>query len=171
VPRIYLFLLGITGVFTACKGSAGPDALASSFVDAYYIEYDFDRALTYADGAAKERLLEEKKLVDAARQKTELAQARTHVYYGAPRKHAVGDDLVHYTFELEIHQGSTDLERTAVVMTARQGGAWKVIAFREEGPKGAEANSGEDQTNGVRTSSRGKARDRPTTGTAAPGVR
>jgi hypothetical protein len=158
VSRIYLFLLGITCATSAafgCKGSSGSDAVATSFVDAYYIEYDFARALTYADGAARSRLEEEKKLVDEARQKTDLQFAKTHVYYDAPEKRAVGDDLVHYTFHLDVQQGTTKIERTAVVMLARQSGAWRVIAFREEGqPVGERGEKGgEDQPNGVRTSS------------------
>jgi hypothetical protein len=140
-------LLGITGALGACKSASSPDQVATAFVDAYYIEYDFDRALNFSDGAAKERLIREKHLVDEAREKTALEHARTHVYYGAPEKHAVNDDLAHYTFHLEIHQGSTNLQRTAVVMLARSGDAFRVIQFREE--------SGEDIPNGVRTSSKG----------------
>lgn len=162
MPRIYLFLLGITGVFTACKGSSGADAVASAFVDAYYIEYNFDRALTYASGAAQERLLEEKKLVDVARQQADLQIARTHVYYDTPEKHAVNDDLVHFTFALEIHQGQSDIRRTAVIMTARENGTWRVIAFREEGQeigdRARRPESGDDQPNSVRTSSKGTPR-------------
>ncbi len=147
-----MFLLGITCASfaeLACKGSSGPDAVAAAFVDAYYIEYDFARALTYADGAAKSRLEEEKKLVDDARQKTELQYAKTHVYYDMPEKRAVGDDLVHYTFHLDIQQGTSKLARTAVVMLARQSGKprgaadeWRVIAFREEGQPAGERREG-----------------------------
>jgi hypothetical protein len=142
-----LFLLAITGaIFSGCATSNDPDKLAAAFVDAYYIEYDFDRALTMAEGAAKTRLMDEKGLVDAARQKVELVQSKTHVYYNAPERHAVGDTMVHYTFALEIRQGPSNMERKAVIMVAKRDQGWRVISFKEA--------AGDDGVMGVRSSTK-----------------
>jgi hypothetical protein len=136
---------------TSCRDMSDPDQLAKAFVDAYYVEYDFDRALTFSDGAAALRLHDEKKLVDDARTKVAIAQSRSRTYYGDPEKHAVGESLVHYTFALEIHHGSNEMRRTAVIMLAKKSGGWKVIGFREVNEGGA-PSTGEPGSDGVRTS-------------------
>jgi hypothetical protein len=142
-----LFLLAITGaIISGCPASNDPDKLAARFVDAYYIEYDFDRALTMAEGGARARLLDEKSLADVARQKVELAQSKTHVYYGTPERHAVGDTMVHYTFDLQIRQGPSNIERKAVIMVAKRENGWRVIGFRE--------TTGEDGALRVRSSTK-----------------
>jgi hypothetical protein len=156
-----LFLLAITGVFfSGCPASNNPDKLAERFVDAYYIEYDLDRALTMADGSAKARLIDEKGLVDAARQKVELAQSKTHVYYSAPERRELDPDLVYYTFGLEVRQGSSDMRRTAMVMLGQRGGAWRVIGFREPGDRWVdEASTGGREAMGVRSSTQAPRRE------------
>lgn len=120
-------LLGLFG----CRNEADPAVVADHFVDAYYIEFDFLRAKTYAAGGALERLDRELALVDAARQRTEIARAKARVYYEAPERRQVGDDMFHATYPLEIREGHQVLARQAVVMVAKKDGAWKVIQFRE----------------------------------------
>jgi hypothetical protein len=145
-------------LFTGCNDTNSPDGLARAFVDAYYVEYDVDRAIALSDGAATLRLKEEKDLIDEARAKTAIAQSRSRTYYGDPTKREVGGELVHYTFELEIRQGSNDMRRTAVIMIAKRNDLWKVIGFREAGEGGAGPENratGATDSNSVRTSTRG----------------
>ena len=119
MSRILLFFLAFVSVFQhGCARENDPDRLAKGFVDAYYIEYDFERALTFAQGAAVMRLEREKALVDDARQKVAVAQSRSRTYYSEPEKRQVQPDLIHYTFELEIRMGSSDIRRTAIIMLA-----------------------------------------------------
>jgi hypothetical protein len=152
VRRTTLFLGALVFIQAeSCKGSNDPDSLARGFIDAYYVEYDFERALTLTEGAATERLKEEKKLVDDARSKVPIEQSRSRTYYAEPEKHQVKDDLIHYTFKLEIRQGSSTLERTAVILARKQQDVWKVIGFREES-EGGQTRDGE-----ARTSSAGSA--------------
>jgi hypothetical protein len=139
VRRTTLFLGALVFIQAeSCKGSDDPEAIARRFVDAYYVEYDFDHALELADGAAVERLQQEKALVDDARQKVPVAQSRSRTYYEAPEKRLVKDDLAHFTFDLEIRQGSSTIARTAVILVARRQDAWKVIGFREGEGQGAQ---------------------------------
>lgn len=155
MARIYLFShVMFFALAASCRDDPNdPDRRAKAFVDAYYIEYDFARALTYAEGAAAVRLKEEKDLVDDARSKVALAQSRSRTYYSNPEKHQVNDELVHYTFELEIRQGSNDMRRTAIVMLAKKSDAWKVIGFREVGERPL---TGAAAVDGVRTSTPGE---------------
>ncbi|MBK6685527.1 MAG: hypothetical protein IPG45_13745 [Deltaproteobacteria bacterium] len=118
-------------VLLGCRSEADPAVVADHFVDAYYIEFDFVRAKTYAVGGALERLERELALVDAARQRTEIAQAKARVYYEQPERRQVGDDMFHATYPLEIREGHQVLSRQAVVMVAKKDGAWKVVQFRE----------------------------------------
>src|SRR5262249_14552019 len=81
VARIPLLSLAMFFALAAgCKDLGDPDQLAQAFVDAYYLEYDFDRALALADGAAALRLKEEKSLADEARGKVAVAQSRSRTY-------------------------------------------------------------------------------------------
>lgn len=137
-----------------CGKANDPDKIAERFVDAYYIEYDFNRAMEMARGPAMTRLKEEKKLVDDAREKVALAASKAQVYYSPPERRAVGDDLVHYTFALDIKHGSNQIARTAVIMVGRDAGGWKVISFREVGEGGQRGPTGERESGGVGTSTR-----------------
>lgn len=156
MPRIYLFSLAMLfALLTGCNDPSTPDGLARAFVDAYYVEYDFDRAIALSEGAAVLRLKQEKDLIDEARAKTAIAQSRSRTYYNDPEKREVGPEMVHFTFELEIRHGSNDMRRTAVLMLAKRANGWRVIGFREGGEgEGGRAPSAPD-TDGVRTSTRG----------------
>jgi hypothetical protein len=178
VARIYLFshvmFFALIMLAAGCASADDPDRRAKAFVDAYYIEYDFDRAISFADGAALERLKKEKDLADDVRSQIAVAQSRSRTYYNEPSKHEASPELVHYTFELEIRQGSNAMDRTAVIMLAKKSEGWRIIAFREEGePTGERVNprstgsssaargsgervvTGATDDDGVRTSTRG----------------
>lgn len=118
---------------SGCKPSDDPDAVADGFVDAYYIEFDHARALTFAHGGALRRIEDEAKLVDHARSKTAIQEAKIRVYYSAPEKRVVGDDMVNYRYVLDIRRGAEKLEKPTVIMVARRDGRWRVIQFREDG--------------------------------------
>lgn len=154
MARIYLFLqVMFFALAMGCRdGANDPDACAKAFVDAYYIEYDFDRALALAEGPATERLKTEKALVDDARSKVPVAQSRTRTYYDEPQRRDASPEAAHYTFELQVRQGSSEMNRTAIVMVAKKNNAWRVIGFREVGER---APTGATDDDGVRTSTRG----------------
>lgn len=118
-------------LFVGCRSEADPAVVADRFVDAYYIEFDFPRAKTYAVGGALERLERELALVDAARQRTEITRAKARVYYEEPERRLVGEDMFHATYPLEIREGHQVLSRQAVVMVGKKDGVWKVVQFRE----------------------------------------
>lgn len=106
--------------------------VADRFVDAYYVEFDFARAKTYAAGGAIERLDRELALVSAARERVQIGAAKARVYYEPPERRQVGDDMFHATYPLEIRDGTALIKRTAVVMVAKREEGWKVIQFREQ---------------------------------------
>lgn len=163
MSRISSYLLAAVVVLfvQACRGGDDPDRLARDFVDAYYLEYDLDRAMTYSEGTARLRLEEEKRLVDEARTKVAIAQSRTRTYYAEPSRRDVGEGLVHYSFGLEIRQGTTELKRDAVVMIAKRDAGWRVLSFRESTP----GMEGMDPT---RTSTSARERDGVRTSSGAP---
>lgn len=150
MARIYLFLqVMFFALAMGCRdGANDPDTRAKEFVDAYYIEYDFDRALTFAEGPAAERLKTEKDLVDDARSKVAVAQSRTRTYYDEPERRDASPEMVHYTFEIQIRHGGSEMNRTAIVMVAKKSNGWRVIGFREVGER---APTGATDDDGVRT--------------------
>jgi hypothetical protein len=133
--RISLAMFATSAPAAACKDERDPDDVAASFVDAYFLEVDFERAQRLADGEALARIREEQKAAGDIRKQTPIDQAKSRVYYGKPEKSAVGDTLVNYTYALEVHSGSDTFDRSVVVMLARRGEVWRVIKFREQGPR------------------------------------
>lgn len=124
----------------ACKSSDGPDAVANAFVDAYYVEFDHARAKALATGGARRRIEEEERLVADARREMQIESRKARVYYSDPAKRQVRDDLVHYTYQLDIRASDDQQAQEVVVMLANRGrggggrggeGGWKVMQFRE----------------------------------------
>lgn len=132
----FVTVVALAAALCGCKDANSPDAVASSFVDAYYIEFDLNRAKTLASGSALVRLEEEGALVDEARKRTAIQEAKARVYYEAPEKHVTNDSMVHFSYVLDIRRGTNSLKRPAVVMVAKRDGKWTVIQFREEGSTG-----------------------------------
>jgi hypothetical protein len=136
--QLYCGLAGLcllVGV-SACKSEQDPAVVADRFVDAYYLEFDIAKARTFAAGAAIERLQQEEDLAKAAREKMQIAASKARVYYEAPERRPIGDDMFHATYPLEIREGTSLIARKAIIMVAKRDGAWRVIQFREqhEGP-------------------------------------
>ena len=116
----------------ACRSAEDPDRVASDFVDAYYVEFDHARAKTLATGGALRRIEQEEQLVADARQQMQVEDRKARVYYSAPAKRQVSDDMVHYTYTLDVRQsGGAPREQAVVVMLGKGDGVWKVIQFRE----------------------------------------
>lgn len=130
-PALAVFL----NVFaaSACKSANGPDAVAAEFVDRYYVEFELDRAKALTVGAARERIDRESALVKEARQRVQVEGQKARVYYGAPERRQVRDDLVHYTYTLDIRPAGAAIQRPVVVMVGHRPEGWRVVGFRESG--------------------------------------
>lgn len=122
----------LTLVLQAGCPSNSPGSVARRFVDAYYVEFDLSKAQGLASGEARARVDQEAGLAAAARGSGAGAPGLSRVYYGDPVEHQVNDELVHFTFDLEIDSGGERIQRRAVVMLARRRDDWRVIKFREE---------------------------------------
>ena len=139
-------------VVAGCPSENTSDKTADGFVDAYYVEFDFDQALTFTTGAATRRIEAEQELAREGRERGTIEAAKARVYYDQPEHRQVGDDAAHHTYNLEVHQGSVVFRREVFVMTALRKGRWQVISFREE--RGPAAGSGTPRGTGVRTATR-----------------
>ncbi len=115
----------------ACKSASDSDAVADGFVDAYYVEFDHARARTFATAGALRRIDQEEQLVLDARQQIQMEERKARVYYSDPVKREVGEDMVHYTYQLDIRNGDREIAQPVLVMLGKQDGLWKVIQFRE----------------------------------------
>jgi hypothetical protein len=131
--RFWVAPLALVFCATGCKDANDPDTVASGFVDAYYIEFDHARAKTFTYGGALRRIEEEAKLVDFARKKTAIQEAKARVYYGDPERRAIGDDKVHYRYVLDVRRGPERFETPTVILVAKRDGEWRVIQFHEGG--------------------------------------
>jgi hypothetical protein len=135
-------------VAASCNQSTNPDDVANRFVDAYYLEFDFNRAAALAESEARTRVEHDAKEVEQVRQLG--AFERSNVYYGKPERRALSADLVHYTFTLDVRLGDEHFERKILLIVAKRGTSeWRVIGFRELGERVGESSA--DPNLGVRT--------------------
>jgi hypothetical protein len=150
----------------ACQKGTDANSISNRFVDAYYLQFNFEQALGFTAGAATRRIEAEQKLVGAARANGALSRARAKVYYESPEHRTVREDLSHHTYVLESHVGASRLTTRVLVMTARREEHWKVISFRELGRPSSKGNpqgiAGEKDPDDVQIKSRSS-----TTSTAA----
>ena len=123
-------LLGFLGI-AACKSADDADGVAAAFIDAYYVEFDHARAKSLAAGGALRRIEEEERLVADAREQMQVESQKARVYYSDPLKRQVRDDMVHYTYQLDVRMSGTQRDQQVIVMLAKRDGAWKVVQFRE----------------------------------------
>ena len=80
------FILGLCAVFSAgaCTKATDANSVADRFIDAYYLEFNFDGALKMTAGSATRRIEAERKLASESRASGALAGARAKVYYETP---------------------------------------------------------------------------------------
>ena len=131
----------------ACPKGNDANSIADKFVDAYYIEFNFDEALTFTSGMAKRRIENERQLASKIRSTGALRNLKAKVYYDTPEHRSVREDLSHHTYTLDTAVGTSLMSNRVLVMTARKDGKWEVIAFREldrprvrENPEAATGN-------------------------------
>jgi hypothetical protein len=115
-----------------CADSSSPEWLASRFVDAYYVRFDFERALPYASGGAARRIRADRERAKVVREGTQLESSKSRVYYGKPLRRDASQQEVQFTYELEVHSGSHRFDQEVVVMLAKRDGVWKVTRFFEK---------------------------------------
>ena|GEM_PF-5989179 len=137
----------ILGIFcavstVACKETNESASVANNFVDAYYLEFNFNKALLFAAASARMRIENEQELAKKARSEGALNPGKVKVYYSEPEHRMMNDRMAHYTYSLETSVGTTRLTNRVLVMTANRDGKWKVIAFRELGRPGSGENTG-----------------------------
>lgn len=138
--RIFLSIFLAISAF-ACKEGKDSASIANQFVDAYYLEFNFDKALTFATASARIRIEKEQELAKKARSQGALNPAKVKVYYSEPEHRKMNEEMAHHTYSLETSVGTTRLTNRVLVMTAKREGAWKVIAFRELGRPGIGENT------------------------------
>jgi hypothetical protein len=115
----------------ACKSAESADGVADAFVDAYYVEFDHARAKALSTAGALRRIEQEERLVADAREQMQVESRKARVYYSDPAKRQVRDDMVHYTYQLDVRASGSQRDQQVVVMLAKREGSWKVVQFRE----------------------------------------
>jgi len=142
-----IFALSALLGLSACPKGNDANSIADQFVDAYYLEFNFDAALVFTSGMAKRRIENERQLASKVRATGALSGLKAKVYYDTPEHRSVREDLSHHTYTLETAVGTTLLSNRVLVMTTKKDGKWEVIAFREmdrprprENPEAATGN-------------------------------
>ena len=128
-----MFSIFLTATALGCQQSNDSASIANRFVDAYYLEFDFDKALTFATATARIRIEGEQELAKKARSQGALNPAKVKVYYSEPEHRKMNEEMAHHTYNLETSVGTTRISNQVLVMTAKRDGVWKVISFRELG--------------------------------------
>ena len=126
-----LCLISVCLWMSGCQEKTDANAIADRFVDAYYIEFNLEKALDFTTAMAQGRIEAEQKLVAESRKHGALSSARAKVYYDEPKHQLMSDERAAHDYVLENHSASPPIKTRVLIMTVKKDDQWKVISFRE----------------------------------------
>ncbi len=109
-----------------CAQKPTAQSVAEQLLDAYYIERDLQKALAVTEGAAKERVREEAKLVEGAGPRP----GGPRVYYRLEKSQPTAEGT-RLTYELTIDSDGVEMKKRVAVDVRKLGEGYKVAAFAE----------------------------------------
>ena len=111
-----------------CQSAQTPEAVAAHFVDAYYLEKDHTKALSYCDGLAAFRVKEEVKLLQEAQGSLPASQPRAH---SEKQKATMRPDDTEVIYLLTVETQGVRLRKNVRLVVKAVNGQNKVVQFSE----------------------------------------
>lgn len=124
-----LCLAGLLALF-ACAPGEGPESVAQSFVERYYVQPDLSRAKALAHGLARQKIEEQEELLRAVPGQDGAAGRRVSYSLYTTRK--MGEDRIFVVYDLAISVDSRVMKKRAFISTARMKEGWRVTNFQED---------------------------------------
>jgi len=127
-PLTFLLLAAAT-LFAAC-GKADAEAIASRFVDQYYVKVDLMRAKQLTDGLATRKIEQEEALLQGS-SGGRAGTAQRDVTYRLLEKREEGEHLF-FVYDLNITgHGVPTLKKRSLLSAGKRDGAWRITNFRD----------------------------------------
>ena len=117
-------------IFSACSPGEGPESVAQSFVERYYVQPDLPRAKALAHGLARQKIEEQEELLRAVPGQDGAAGRRVSYSLYTTRK--MGEDRIFVVYDLAISVDSRVMKKRAFISTARMNEGWRVTNFQED---------------------------------------
>lgn len=114
---------------TACSSVEGPEAVAQSFAEEYYVHPDLARAKALAYGVARRKIEEEERLVQAATHGGGAADRE--VSYNLHETRKMGEDKIFFVYDITISVDRRVMKKRATIATGRIKERWRVTNFQE----------------------------------------
>lgn len=116
-------------LLTACSGGEGPEAVARSFVEHYYIRPDLPKAKALAFGLARRKIEEEQELIRGVVREQGAADRDVSVVLHEARQ--IGENKIFFVYELGISVDNRILKKRATIAIGKIKEGWVVTNFHE----------------------------------------
>ncbi|MFQ5847884.1 MAG: hypothetical protein ACE5IQ_09500 [Candidatus Methylomirabilales bacterium] len=113
----------------ACTPAEGPESVARSFVERYYVQPDLPKAKALAYGLARRKIEDEERLLQAVARAT--GAAGRDVSYRLHTTRKVGDIKVLFVYDLTISVDRRVFKKQAIIATGRVKEGWRVTNFQD----------------------------------------
>ncbi len=127
--RILSLSLTIFFVVVACSPAEGPESIAQSFVEQYYVHPDLPKAKAMTYGLARNKIEEEERLVRSVEGGGERADR--DVTYSLHQTQKMGKDKIFFVYDITISVDRLVMKKRATVATGRVKEGWRVTNFEE----------------------------------------
>ena len=127
--RILSLSLTIFFVVVACSPAEGPESIAQSFVEQYYVHPDLPKAKDMTYGLARHKIEEEQRLVRSVEGGGERADR--DVTYNLHQTQKMGKDKIFFVYDITISVDRLVMKKRATVATGRVKEGWRVTNFEE----------------------------------------
>ncbi|MGH7423549.1 MAG: hypothetical protein ACREJ1_07705 [Candidatus Methylomirabilales bacterium] len=117
-------------IFSACSPAEGPESVAQSFVERYYVRPDLPGAKALAEGLARAKIEDEEQLVQGTSRADGAAGRKVSYSLYTTRK--MGEDRIFVVYDIAISVDSRVMKKRAFISTARMKEGWRVTNFQEE---------------------------------------
>lgn len=122
-------LVAVTVLFSACNNTSTPDAIASSFLNQYYINADLLQAKQFTDGLATRKIEQEQALLKGIGRGQ--GTKRRDASYRLLQRREEGEHIV-FLYELMIKgQGVPTLKKRLLLSVAQVDGVWRITNFSD----------------------------------------
>jgi hypothetical protein len=125
-----LATLFILSALSACAPAEGPESVAQSFVERYYVRPDLPGAKALADGLARSKIEDEEQLLQGTLRSDGMAGRKVSYSLHTTRK--MGKDRIFFVYDLAISVDNRVMKRRAFISTARMKEGWRVTNFQED---------------------------------------
>lgn len=129
VAKVVGLCMATIFAFAACAPASGPESIAQSFVERYYVNPDLPKAKALAYGLARQKIEDEERLLQAVTEPTGAGGRGVSYSLHATRK--IGGDKIFFVYDITISVDRQVMKKRATITAGRIEEGWRVTNFQE----------------------------------------